>query len=349
VTRPEANITPGRSRLIISGSSTGESDYTHLKRGKYTWSIPSSNISSLDANTVSESLIDDIAHHGIVEPSPIEMRRQMGKIVAWTEIKEEVTEEEFRKIDTGTIIWEITAEKTTNEIATYKNFDYVPTPDGLYCLKGAPWVIEVVNKESWSYDCKRMTQHEKRGDEKLTASQLIQTVRLLYPDGKNTSNVRNLPVLNVGWCKHPLTGDGISLVSLNESKTIRATKGMIVVGELDQSSKLAWLDMCHRSKTEKLRVAREKLETARSVDSSVPNPTTEVGQTGFLGSNALDAQEISNYTTVEHFVDSGLGSEAPSPSPDGYLLNAAEPLRHEERTNRSGCVESARSLRSNSV
>jgi hypothetical protein len=245
VTRPEANITPGRSRLIISGSSTGESDYTHLKRGKYTWSIPSSNISSLDANTVSESLIDDIAHHGIVEPSQIEMRRQMGKIVAWNEIKEKVTEEEFRKIDTGTIIWEITAEKTTNEIATYRNFDYVPTPDGLYCLKGAPWIIEVVNKESWSYDCKRMTQHEKRGDEKLTASQLTQTVRLLYPDGKNTSNVRNLPVLSVGWCKHPLTGDGISLVSLNESKTIRATKGMFVVGELDQSSKLAWLDMCH--------------------------------------------------------------------------------------------------------
>jgi hypothetical protein len=245
VTRPEANITPGHSGLIISGSSTGESDYTHLKRGKYTWSIPSSNISSLDANTVSESLIDDIAHHGIVEPSPIEMRRQMEKIVAWTEIKEEVTEEEFRKIDTGTIIWEITAEKTTNEIATYRNFDYVPTPDGLYCLKGAPWIIEVVNKESWSYDCKRMTQHEKRGDEKLTASQLTQTVRLLYPDGKNTSNVRNLPVLSVGWCKHPLTGDGISLVSLNESKTIRATKGMFVVGELDQSSKLAWLDMCH--------------------------------------------------------------------------------------------------------
>ena len=245
MTRPEVNITPGRSGLIISGSSTGESDYTRLKRGKYTWSIPSSNISSLDANTVSESLIDDIAHHGIVEPSQIEMRRQMGKIVAWNEIKEKVTEEEFRKIDIGTIIWEITAEKTTNEIATYRNFDYVPTPDGLYCLKGAPWIIEVVNKEPWSYDCKRMTQHEKRGDEKLTASQLTQTVRLLYLDGKNNSNVRNLPVLSVGWCKHPLTGDGISLVSLNESKTIRATKGMFVVGELDQSSKLAWLDMCH--------------------------------------------------------------------------------------------------------
>ncbi|CAN9109549.1 unnamed protein product [Alternaria alternata] len=312
---------------------------------------------------LSDSLIDNIAQHGIVEPSPIDMRRQMGKIVAWNVIKEKVTEEEFRKIDTGTIIWEITAEKTTNEIATYRNFDYVPTPDGLYCLKGAPWIIEVVNKESWSYDCKRMTQHEKRGDEKLTASQLIQTVRLLYPDGKNTSNVCkllypdgkntsnvcNLPVLNVGWCKHPLTGDGISLVSLNESKTIRATKGMIVVGELEQSSKLAWLDMCHRSKTEKLRVAREKLETARLVDSSVPNSTIEVDQTGFLGPNELDVQDILNYTTVEHFVDSGLGSEAPSPSPDGYLLDAAEPLRHEERANRSDYVETARSLRSNSV
>ena len=348
MTRPEANITPGRSRLIISGSSTGESDYTHLKRGKYTWSIPSSNISSLDANTVSESLIDDIAHHGIFEPSPIEMRRQMGKIVAWNEIKEKVTEEEFRKIDTGTIIWEITAEKTTNEIATYRNFDYVPTPDGLYCLKGAPWIIEVVNKEPWSYDCKRMTQHEKRGDEKLTASQLTQTVRLLYPDGKNTSNVRNLPVLSVGWCKHPLTGDGISLVSLNESKTIRATKGMFVVGELDQSSKLAWLDMCHRSKTEKLRVAREKLEAARLVDSAVPHPPTEVEQTGFPSPNLLDAKDISNHTAFEQFVDSGLGSEAPSPPPDGYL-NAAEPLQHGERTNCPGCVESARSLRSNSV
>ncbi|RYO22524.1 hypothetical protein AA0121_g2784 [Alternaria tenuissima] len=329
-------------------SSTGESDYTHLKRGKYTWSIPSSNISSLDANTVSESLIDDIAHHGIFEPSPIEMRRQMGKIVAWNEIKEKVTEEEFRKIDTGTIIWEITAEKTTNEIATYRNFDYVPTPDGLYCLKGAPWIIEVVNKESWSYDCKRMTQHEKRGDEKLTASQLTQTVRLLYPDGKNTSNVRNLPVLSVGWCKHPLTGDGISLVSLNESKTIRATKGMFVVGELDQSSKLAWLDMCHRSKTEKLRVAREKLEAARLVDSAVPNPPTEVEQTGFPSPNLLVAKDISNHTAFEQFVDSGLGSEAPSPPPDGYL-NAAEPLQHGERANCPGYVESARSLRLNSV
>ena len=348
MTRPEANITPGRSRLIISGSSTGESDYTHLKRGKYTWSIPSSNISSLDANTVSESLIDDIAHHGIFEPSPIEMRRQMGKIVAWNEIKEKVTEEEFRKIDIGTIIWEITAEKTTNEIATYRNFDYVPTPDGLYCLKGAPWIIEVVNKESWSYDCKRMTQHEKRGDEKLTASQLTQTVRLLYPDGKNTSNVRNLPVLSVGWCKHPLTGDGISLVSLNESKTIRATKGMFVVGELDQSSKLAWLDMCHRSKTEKLRVAREKLEAARLVDSAVPHPPTEVEQTGFPSPNLLDAKDISNHTAFEQFVDSGLGSEAPSPPPDGYL-NAAEPLQHGERANCPGYVESARSLRLNSV
>ena len=348
MTRPEANITPGRSRLIISGSSTGESDYTHLKRGKYTWSIPSSNISSLDANTVSESLIDDIAHHGIFEPSPIEMRRQMGKIVAWNEIKEKVTEEEFRKIDTGTIIWEITAEKTTNEIATYRNFDYVPTPDGLYCLKGAPWIIEVVNKESWSYDCKRMTQHEKRGDEKLTASQLTQTVRLLYLDGKNNSNVRNLPVLSVGWCKHPLTGDGISLVSLNESKTIRATKGMFVVGELDQSSKLAWLDMCHRSKTEKLRVAREKLEAARLVDSAVPHPPTEVEQTGFPSPNLLDAKDISNHTAFEQFVDSGLGSEAPSPPPDGYL-NAAEPLQHGERANCPGYVESARSLRLNSV
>ena len=348
MTRPEANITPGRSRLIISGSSTGESDYTHLKRGKYTWSIPSSNISSLDANTVSESLIDDIAHHGIFEPSPIEMRRQMGKIVAWNEIKEKVTEEEFRKIDTGTIIWEITAEKTTNEIATYRNFDYVPTPDGLYCLKGAPWIIEVVNKEPWSYDCKRMTQHEKRGDEKLTASQLTQTVRLLYLDGKNNSNVRNLPVLSVGWCKHPLTGDGISLVSLNESKTIRATKGMFVVGELDQSSKLAWLDMCHRSKTEKLRVAREKLEAARLVDSAVPHPPTEVEQTGFPSPNLLDAKDISNHTAFEQFVDSGLGSEAPSPPPDGYL-NAAEPLQHGERANCPGYVESARSLRSNSV
>ena len=348
MTRPEVNITPGRSGLIISGSSTGESDYTHLKRGKYTWSIPSSNISSLDANTVSESLIDDIAHHGIVEPSQIEMRRQMGKIVAWNEIKEKVTEEEFRKIDIGTIIWEITAEKTTNEIATYRNFDYVPTPDGLYCLKGAPWIIEVVNKESWSYDCKRMTQHEKRGDEKLTASQLTQTVRLLYPDGKNTSNVRNLPVLSVGWCKHPLTGDGISLVSLNESKTIRATKGMFVVGELDQSSKLAWLDMCHRSKTEKLRVAREKLEAARLVDSAVPHPPTEVEQTGFPSPNLLDAKDISNHTAFEQFVDSGLGSEAPSPPPDGYL-NAAEPLQHGERANCPGYVESARSLRLNSV
>ena len=297
---------------------------------------------------MSESLIDDIAHHGIVEPSPIEMRRQMGKIVAWNEIKEKVTEEEFRKIDTGTIIWEITAEKTTNEIATYRNFDYVPTPDGLYCLKGAPWIIEVVNKESWSYDCKRMTQHEKRGDEKLTASQLTQTVRLLYPDGKNTSNVRNLPVLSVGWCKHPLTGDGISLVSLNESKTIRATKGMFVVGELDQSSKLAWLDMCHRSKTEKLRVAREKLEAARLVDSAVPNPPTEVEQTGFPSPNLLDAKDISNHTAFEQFVDSGLGSEAPSPPPDGYL-NAAEPLQHGERANCPGYVESARSLRLNSV
>jgi hypothetical protein len=172
---------------------------------------------------------------------------------------------------------------------------------------------------------------------------------LLYPDGKNTSNVCNLPVLNVGWCKHPLTGDGISLVSLNESKTIRATKGMIVVGELHQSSKLAWVDMCYRSKTEKLRVAREKLETARLVDSSVPNSTIEVDQTGFLGPNELDVQDISNYTTVEHFVDSGLGSEAPSPSPDGYLLNAAEPLRHEERANRSDYVETGCSLRPNSV
>ncbi|KAB2111222.1 hypothetical protein AG0111_0g2052 [Alternaria gaisen] len=272
----------------------------------------------------------------------------MGKIVAWNEIKEKVTEEEFRKIDIGTITWEITAEKSTNEIATYRNFDYVPTPDGLYCLKGAPWIIEVVNKEPWSYDCKRMTQHEKRGDEKLTASQLTQTVRLLYPDGKNNSNVRNLPVLSVGWCKHPLTGDGISLVSLNESKTIRATKGMFVVGKLDQCSKLAWLDMCHRSKTEKLRVAREKLEAARLVDSTVPNPPTEVGQTGFPSPNVLDAKDISNYTAFEQFVDSGLGSEAPSPPPDGYL-NAAEPLQHGERANCPGYVESVRSLRSNSV
>jgi hypothetical protein len=193
-----------------------------------------------------------------------------------------------------------------------------------------------------------MTQHEKRGDEKLTASQLTQTVRLLYLDGKNNSNVRNLPVLSVGWCKHPLTGDGISLVSLNESKTIRATKGMFVVGELDQSSKLAWLDMCHRSKTEKLRVAREKLEAARLVDSAVPNPPTEVEQTGFPSPNLLDAKDISNHTAFEQFVDSGLGSEAPSPPPDGYL-NAAEPLQHGERTNCPGCVESARSLRSNSV
>lgn len=272
----------------------------------------------------------------------------MGKILAWNEIKEKVTEAEFRKIDIGTIIWEITAEKTTNEIATYRNFDYVPTPDGLYCLKGAPWIIEVVNKEPWSYDCKRMTQHEKRGDEKLTASQLTQKVRLLYPDGKNNSNVRNLPVLSVGWCKHPLTGDGISLVSLNESKTVRATKGMFVVGELDQCSKLAWLDMCHRSKTEKLRVAREKLEAVRLVDSTVPNPPTEVGQTGFPSPNVLDAKDISNYTAFEQFVDSRLGSEAPSPPPDGYL-NAAEPLQHGERANCPGCVESARSLRSNSI
>ncbi|KAG9187600.1 hypothetical protein G6011_05471 [Alternaria panax] len=167
------------------------------------------------------------------------MRKHMGKIVAWNETKNKVTEDEFRKINTGTIVWEITAEKTTNKDATHKSFDCFSTSDGLCCFKRAPWIVEIVNKELWSYDCRKMTEREKtKGNEKLTTSQLVQAVRLLYPNGKNKSDTHNLPVLNVSWCRHRLSSDEISLASLNESKTIQATKGMLIVGELDQPPKL---------------------------------------------------------------------------------------------------------------
>jgi len=127
------------------------------------------------------------------------------------------------------MIWEMIAKKTTNRNASHNDPRYFATPDGLYILKAAPWIIEAVIKETKSLDCKRMTTHDNDGDGHLSTEEKTQHLRVLYPKGNHNSNPHNLVEVRARFCMDKRARDKISLINLNESRTIVATQGMILL------------------------------------------------------------------------------------------------------------------------
>lgn len=160
------------------------------------------------APTVSMSLLDRMTGHRIADlsnsspedegrPDIGELLKQLPSLEECVEVREEIPEAELKKITTNTIIWEVIADKTTNVNADVARSDCFPTFDGLYCVKDAPWIVLFKNEEEASLECLRMTRHGGDGDSKLTPMQPAQTMRVLYPDVKDNSNVHGLPVVHV--------------------------------------------------------------------------------------------------------------------------------------------------------
>ncbi|KAH6865526.1 hypothetical protein BKA58DRAFT_404102 [Alternaria rosae] len=110
-----------------------------------------------------------------------------GEPLQCGEVREKIPEAELKNITTGTIIWEVTADETTNVNAKIARSDCFPTFDGLYCVKDAPWIVLFKNEEEASLECLRMTRHGGDGSSKLTPTQLAQTMRVLYPAEIDTS------------------------------------------------------------------------------------------------------------------------------------------------------------------
>ncbi|CAI9626392.1 hypothetical protein GT037_006461 [Alternaria burnsii] len=224
----------------------------------------------------------------------------MRYIVSRNEIKQPATDEEFEKVTSGTIIWAVTAEKTTNSRvgacrlnAKSGKADYFPTPDGFCCLKPAPWIVETVNEESRSYACKRMTRHSNSGNARLTPSQQVQTMRVLYPDGRNNSNDLGLPVVKVAYCIDNRVGEHISLISMKKSKTIRATQGIVIYGVLEPQSTMYFL-------RKSLQVNSDKTKFTLSNFQSGHNASPYAG---FVANKAIQSSD-----------DSGIGDELSSSS-----------------------------------
>ncbi|KAA8613657.1 hypothetical protein TUN199_11554 [Pyrenophora tritici-repentis] len=85
----------------------------------------------------------------------------------WTNIKNPIPLSEFKQVQPSSMIWEVTAEKTTNSSAHATHKDYLPTPDGLYCLKTAPFVVGIIDADTLSFRDRRMTSYAGKGDKFL--------------------------------------------------------------------------------------------------------------------------------------------------------------------------------------
>ena len=129
--------------------------------------------------TVSMSLLDRKTGHRIANlsdssegdkgrPDVRELINQLSRLEECVWVREKISVAKLKKITTGTIIWEVTADRTTNPNASVARSDYFPTFDGLYCVKGAPWMVLFKNEEEASLQCLRMTRHSGDGDSKLT-------------------------------------------------------------------------------------------------------------------------------------------------------------------------------------
>jgi hypothetical protein len=228
--------------------------------------------------TVTPSLLDRIEGHGIgnLPKRNLEvLLNQLATLPDWVAIKEKISEAKFKKITAGMIIWDVYAKKTTNNGASVARSDYLPTSDGLYNLKGAPWIIEFVNENSWSFECRRLTTHSGQGDVRLTPAQLSQTLRVQYPGGGNNSNVHGLPVVHARWCSDAQAGNRISLISMNEIRTIWATKDIYVWGELDPRSTDLFLERCSTLQLQKHQSTRAKLKAENPTLYGEAAPTAE--------------------------------------------------------------------------
>ncbi|KAI4620345.1 hypothetical protein J4E80_004871 [Alternaria sp. BMP 0032] len=221
--------------------------------------------------TVSPSLLDRMTGHRIANlsdsseedkdrPDMKELMELMSRLEECVWVREKISEEELKKIKTGTIIWEVTADKTMNPNASVARSDYFPTFDGLYCVKGAPWIVLFKNEEDASLECLRMTRHGGDGDSKLTPGELAQTMRVLYPDGKDNSNVHGLPVVHVQECYDSQAGDRVSLINMDEIRTFRATQDTTIWGTLYPDSALFFLREYMRRFEAKTKAALEELQ-----------------------------------------------------------------------------------------
>ena len=230
--------------------------HTPARLGRYTVSTPGRTVHPPATSTAARHPAGRTTRDKIVnqaEPSKVDgkslakaVRQEMQSVPGWTKIKEKAVEEEFNKIKSGMMIRELYSEKTTNPHARSDDSRYFPTPDGLYLFKSAPWIVFSVNKETWTFDCRRMTRQDKPSDANLTAAQREQYLRVLYPEGLSNSNAYGHPVVKAEWCRDPKAGNEISVINLDETRTIHATKDMDVYGALDSASAIIFLRACSK-------------------------------------------------------------------------------------------------------
>ncbi|KAI4954602.1 hypothetical protein J4E86_005912 [Alternaria arbusti] len=236
--------------------------------------------------TVSPSLLDRMTGHRIANlsdsseedkgrPDMTELMELMSRLEECVWVREKISEEKLKKITTGTIIWEVTADKTMNPNASVARSDYFPTFDGLYCVKGAPWMVLFKNEEEPSLNCLRMTRHGFDGDSKLTPGQLAQTMRVLYPDGKDNPNVHGLPVVHVQECQDSQAGDRVSLINMEEIRTFRATQDTTIWGQLYPGSAFFFLREYMRRFQAKTEAALEELQAEIDASPAEALPAVE--------------------------------------------------------------------------
>ncbi|KAI4643110.1 hypothetical protein J4E93_007179 [Alternaria ventricosa] len=282
------------------------------------------------------------------------VRQEMQSVPGWTKIKEKAVEEEFNKIKSGMMIRELYSEKTTNPHARPDDSRYFPTPDGLYLFKSAPWIVFSVNKETWTFDCRRMTRQDKPSDANLTAAQREQYLRVLYPEGISNSNAHGHPVVKVEWCRDPKAGNETSVINLDESRTIHATKDMDIYGALEPASAIIFIRACSELISKRALAAEAEHIDMDSINPVAAEPA--IADRHLLGTHGIasvdpgcgravtgmpehmkDAliasttqENLINRTTVES-CKSWVGDQISSSPPAGSVLGATEAPIHEKQ------------------
>ncbi|KAI4607004.1 hypothetical protein J4E83_009759 [Alternaria metachromatica] len=348
--------------------------HTPARLGRYTVSTPGRTVHPPATSTAARHPAGRTTRDKIVnqaEPSKVDgkslakaVRQEMQLVPGWTKIKEKAVEEEFNKIKSGTIIREIYSEKTTNPHARPDDSRYFPTPDGFYLFKSAPWIVFSVNKETWTFDCRRMTRQDKPSDANLTAAQHEQYLRVLYPEGISNSNAHGHPVVKVGWCRDPKAGNEISVINLDESRTIHATKDMDIYGALEPASAIIFIRACSELISKRALAAEAEHIDMDSINPVAAEPaiadhhplgTRDVASVDPACGKAVagmpeymkdaliasKAQEnFINRTTVESCM-SLVGDQISSSLPAGSVLGATEAPIHEKQMIRASHRPSA--------
>ena len=93
-------------------------------------------------------------------------------------------------------------------------------------------------------------------------------------------NVHGLPVVHVQWCEDSQAGDRVSLINMDEIRTIRATQDKLIWGELYPGSALFFLRDYMRRFQAKTEAVPEELqaEIDASPDEAAPAVERQSGQ-----------------------------------------------------------------------